>query len=125
MTTATAPAPITESGIRKVILHRLETYPNDNPAESIRQGIEQMADFMYGPSKDRLGGERAHGVHPRKWPHDLWDDLRREEAERLDELYTLGVTRALGMCLELVMDELVSVALAFAAEYPDAPRAVR
>ena len=116
----------TEAEIREAIAWRISTaWPGDNPADAIREAIEQMGDFMYGPSADKLSGEPARGLLPREWPGDLWDDLRRPEAARLDELYVLGTKRALGMCLELVMDELVAVALAFAAEYPDAPRAVR
>ena len=74
----------TEAEIRSVIEDRLTRYPSDRPQSRIRDGIEAMADFMYGPAWDKLSGESSRGDAPREWPGDLWDDLRRPEAARLD-----------------------------------------
>jgi hypothetical protein len=111
----------TEAEIRAAIAHRLATaHPGDDPADGIRDSIQQMADFMYGPSADVLSGERNP---PRGWPADLWDDLRRPEAARLDQLYLEATERALARCLEIATEEIVLAAETFAREYPDAPRA--
>ena len=113
----------TEAEIRSVIEDRLTRYPADMPDKKIRAGIEAMADFMYGPAWDKLSGEASRGDDPREWPGDLWDDLRRPEAARLDQLYREATERALTRCLEIATEEIVLSALAFAAEFPDAPRA--
>ena len=113
----------TRDEIRAVIGDRLTKYPSDRPQSSIRTGIEEMADFMYGPARDRLDGERARGDRWREWPGDLWDDLRRPEAVRLDQLYREATERALARCLEIAAEEIVLAAETFAREYPDAPRA--
>ena len=113
----------TEAEIRAVIGDRLTKYPNDRPQDRIRYGLEGMADFMYGPAMDKLTGEPGLGDGPREWPGDLWDDLRRPEAARLDQLYREATERALTRCLEIATEEIVAAAETFAREYPDAPRA--
>ena len=114
----------TEAEIRAVIVDRLTKYPADMPDKKIRAGIEAMADFMYGPAWDKLSGEASRGDDPREWPGDLWDDLRRPEAARLDQLYRGATARALARCLEIATEEYVSAGLAFARAFPDAPRAM-
>jgi hypothetical protein len=113
----------TEAEIHAVIGDRLTRYPADMPDRKIRAGIEEMADFMYGPARDRLDGERSRGDRWREWPEDLWDDLRHPEAARLDQLYREATDRALARCLEIATEEIVAAAETFAREYPDAPRA--
>jgi hypothetical protein len=113
----------TEAEIRGVIDDRLTKYPADIPDERIRAGIEAMADFMYGPAWDKLSGEASRGDAPREWPGDLWDDLRRPEAARLDQLYREAIERALARCLEIATEEIVAAAETFARAFPDAPRA--
>lgn len=112
----------TEAEIREAVRYRLAIPPTDDPAGNVLEGIQQMADFMYGPSADVLTGERARGLEPRGWPADLWDDLRRTEAARLDQLYREATKRALARCLEIATEELVIAGETFAREYPDAPR---
>jgi len=115
----------TRDEIREAIAHRISTaWPGDNPADAIREAIEQMADFMYGPSADRLTGERARGPSPREWPADLWDDLRNPEAAALDQFYEEATERALARCIEVATEELVTAGMAFARAFPDAPRAM-
>jgi hypothetical protein len=113
----------TEAEIREAISYRMAALPGDDPADHILEGIEEMADFMYGPSTDKLSGEPAHRTSARKCPADVWDDLRRPEAACLDALYTEATQRALARCLEVVTEELVIAGVAFAAAFPDAPRA--
>ena len=52
-----------------------------------------------------------------------WTDLRASEDARLHKLLAKAEHRALGRARAIVIEEAVAAALAFAAEYPDAPRA--
>lgn len=59
----------------------------------------------------------------------LWDDLRPSQAARLQDLldgiYTKTDTLIQKEVIPRIRELVVEAALTFAAEYPDAPRAVR
>lgn len=55
-------------------------------------------------------------------PGDLWTDLRHSEAARLHELAGAAWERAKARCREAIIEEYVAAGVAFAAEFPDAPR---
>jgi hypothetical protein len=52
-----------------------------------------------------------------------WRDLRPSESARLEAIITEAEARAWARAHAAIVEEAVAAALAFAAEYPDAPRA--
>ena len=52
-----------------------------------------------------------------------WTDLRRSEKARLHKLLAKAERTAQARARAIVIEEAVAAALAFAAQYPDAPRA--
>jgi hypothetical protein len=52
-----------------------------------------------------------------------WRDLRPSESGRLEAIITEAEARAWARAHAAIVEEAVSAALAFAAEYPEAPRA--
>ena len=52
-----------------------------------------------------------------------WRDLRPSESARLEAIITAAETRAWARAHAAIVEEAVAAALAFAAEYPEAPRA--
>jgi hypothetical protein len=53
-----------------------------------------------------------------------WRDLRPSESARLEAIVVAAEARAWGRAHAAIVEEAVAAALAFAAEYPDAPRAM-
>ena len=53
----------------------------------------------------------------------LWRDLRPSESSRLEAISTAAEARAWARAHAAIVEEAVAAALAFAAEYPEAPRA--
>jgi hypothetical protein len=54
-----------------------------------------------------------------------FDDLRKSETDRLDDLAEQAINLIRADARRRINEALVSAALAFAAEHPDAPRATR
>lgn len=54
----------------------------------------------------------------------LWDNLRPSEAARLDELLNRAWDQAEPTMSKLLEDAITEAAMAFAREFPDAPRAI-
>jgi hypothetical protein len=52
-----------------------------------------------------------------------WRDLRPSESGRLEAIITAAEARAWARAHAAIVEEAVAAALAFAAEFPDAPRA--
>jgi hypothetical protein len=52
----------------------------------------------------------------------LWIELRRSEARRLRDLLREAEERAVARCEAIILDELTAAGVAFAAEFPEAPR---
>lgn len=52
----------------------------------------------------------------------LWADLRLSEADRLRRLADAATARAADRAEAIIVEEIVAAGLAFAAEFPDAPR---
>jgi hypothetical protein len=104
MTTATVPrgtAP-TEAGIRAAIRAHLDRYGD----------VMDGSDGMFHPF-DAI-------VDPAS---TLWADLRPSEDLRLRAIIEEAERRAFDRCRGIIVDEATAAALAFAAEFPEAPRA--
>jgi hypothetical protein len=112
------------------------------PTEAeIREAIERSATRYSNAGKDKLTEAVMEYADDIRWdPGDpdgltppacedrgtaLWCDLRPSEADRLKTLLYGAEERAVAACHELIIREYIAAALAFAAEYPDAPRAAR
>lgn len=110
MTTATATAPITEDEIRAAIEASLDRAPSPDVGELIYEFLRVL---RYEAPKDR-------GPN---YGDCLWDDLRPSQAAvlsaRIDGIY-LDLE---GPIEHMIIDAVTAAALAFAAEFPDAPRA--
>lgn len=112
MTTATAPAPITEADVRAAIAAREAKFPHDNWSDKLDQATGQVSDPIgYFDDEGFLS--------------DIWTDLRPSEQERLNSLLADAVGAAYVRAKAVILEEVVGAALAFAAECPDARRAVR
>ena len=109
MTTATAPAPLTEAEIRAAIAAAWVTPPPVGPSPSTEW---RQADLW------------GHATWLADWLYDL-SDIRASELERLDALVTEAVAPVKVAAATMLRDAVAGAVLAFAAEYPDAPRAVR
>lgn len=108
MTTATA-APLTEAEIRAAIEDAL-----DHSTIDIGQLIYSfLQPIDYIPEPERANCRPA-----------LWDNLRPSEAARLSELVERVYCDLEPEIERMIADAVVGAALAFAAEYPDAPRAI-
>ncbi len=122
MATATAPAAPapTEAEIRAAIEADMAAYPNDNEESRLREAIDRMADSLnwhrdLDPVEDEVF----------EYGNNIWTDLRPSQAQRLAELREAAQERGYQSAREAILDELVAAALAFGAEYPDAPRSTR
>jgi hypothetical protein len=113
----------TEAEILDSLRQRVERWPDDNPMTKLRDAIESLADFMHVPayaildSPDPLEDRTAEAG-------DIWGyDLRPSEARALDYHYREAVEHAMSDAQAAIDEVIVRHALAFAAEFPDAPRA--
>jgi len=113
----------TEQEIRAELNRRVTDYPHDDPREPLKEAIDAWASILTSPAYDIL-----ESPDPRDEGDDsteLWADLRPSEAIVLRRLATEAIDRVFERCQELVTEEVVAAALAFAAEHPDAPRPQR
>ena len=94
--------PVTEAQVRRRIAAHLARY-----------GHLRGTDDMFYP---------FDAVGPQDGP---WTDLRPSEAARLCAILEAAETEAFARCEAMLVEAAVSAALRFAAECPDAPRAVR
>jgi len=99
----TTPAPLTEAALRATIAAHVKRYGFD---------LASMDEF-YHPFD-------AIAPLSRTCP---WTDLRASEKRRLRKLMETGERTAQARARAIVIEEAVAAALAFAAQYPDAPRA--
>ena len=91
----------------------------------IRQAItHSAASPLINSAVDTLeiGGDGVWEDLNELHPDALWTDLRASQAKRLVELVGEACNRAAAMCTTVIVDELTKAGVAFAAEYPDAPR---
>lgn len=111
----------TEAEIRALLDARRAAYPLDGGDAKLDEAIgELFAIIDYRPldEDEAEPGETATGA-------EVWTDLRPSEWMRLRELVKEAQTRAKARALEAIVAEIHASAVAFAAEYPDAPRTVR
>ncbi|MBA2555898.1 MAG: hypothetical protein H0V12_00885 [Chloroflexi bacterium] len=114
MTTTTIQRPaLTEQDIRKAI------EASATSTDALRWAISVVASTSCAAftalSRDDAGDDARDS---------RWRDLRRSEARRLRELVTGAIDAAATRCEAIILEELTAAGVAFAAEYPDAPRAV-
>jgi hypothetical protein len=109
----------TEQEIRAALERKLTNWPDDNGESELADAIRKYSSpVRYTPlPRDDWHEWGAHALNT-----ELWDDLRPQEAERLGGLVAAAVRRAHERARAVIFDELVTAGLAFAAEYPDAPR---
>ena len=111
----------TEVEIRAAIADRITKYPHDNARVKLEYAVDQIFDVVVYVDLDENG--RVDLRVPAL--SDLWADLRPNEIERVRELIAEAKGRALDAAWPVIADQVVAAAVAFAAEYPDAPRAKR
>ena len=123
---AEMPAP-TEAEIREALHQRSAAHPSDDPLKALRAAVEDFGAFMSGPAFEVL-----ESPDPRDPGDDYYDiddiwgrDLRPSEAKALELYFLEAVEQATSDALAAITDAYVDHALRFAAEFADAPRAVR
>lgn len=122
MTTATAPAPLTAADVRRAIIERASEYPNDNGSRPLRAVVEHVFDVIdWYPADDRLDPDDPDRS---ELGDDIFRNLRPAEALRLKAIIAEHRDRGQARALEVLREECIAAALAFAAEYPDVPRAM-
>ena len=115
-----ANVPPTEAEIRAAIAAAWQAYPSDDPRNRLAEVVPAFADpirWQLGDS-DLAEDEQEFG----QLGDAIWKDLRPSEAARLIALLDEAEQRALASAQELIIREYVTAALAFAAEFPEAPR---
>lgn len=120
---ATATTAPTEAEIRAVLAGRWSADGELRSTETYRR-LEEAGSLAVAP----LWWEAPDvpdDSHSDESGDEIWSDLRPSEATRLHELIGEAQKRAEQLCIEAIANELTAAALAFAAEYPDAPRATR
>ena len=118
MTTAIAPitAP-TEAEIRRDVR---EMFSQEATKDDLRQFVAMMSNALDCSAFEILDGPDER--EPEGIAGALWRDLRPSEAIRLRVLVDEAEARAVARCEAIIVDELAAGGLAFAAEFPDAPR---
>jgi hypothetical protein len=104
----TATAPLTEAAIREAVR---SAAAGADVGELV---CEFLAPIRYVPRGER--GPAYRGA--------LWDDLRASETARLDAIIEQVYQDLEGLICDSIETRVVAAALTFAAEYPDAPRAM-
>jgi hypothetical protein len=120
MATATVTTAPTEAEIRAAILAELAELPGDNEVDKLTDTVDR---FSYAVDWHRDRDIATDELI--EYSADIWTDLRPSQADRLAELVGTARQRAYERAHAVILEEFVSAALAFAAEYPDAPRATR
>lgn len=118
----TAPS---EQEVREAIAHELAQGKSsgttgDGLASELRGLIRDIASPLTNPVFLVEAGDEWDATEPD--PGDLWYNLRATEAKRLRELTAAAIEAIAQGCETVIMEGLTATALAFAAEYPDAPR---
>jgi hypothetical protein len=113
----------TEAEIRADVVSFLES-PSpmglSSMRDALRSVVRDIADTIDVPAFNALESDRDVGDDE---SHDaLWRDLRRSEARRLRELVTAAIDRATERCEAIILDEVTAPGIAFAKEFPEAPR---
>jgi hypothetical protein len=110
---------VTEQEIRAALERKITSWPEDNGEEELADAIRKFSSpIRYTP----LPRHEWQDWGARALNTELWDDLRPNEAERLNELVEGAVKRAHEQARAVILHELVVAGLVFAAEYPAAPR---
>lgn len=109
---------LTASEVRALIDDRSARYPNDSIESYLDDALDKAFDTIGYVNLDDQGAFDFGEA----FLSDTWADLRPSEQARLGQLIAEARHRAARKAREAIVEEVVSAALAFAAEYPDAPR---
>lgn len=111
---AIATAPLTAADVLAAVRAKMVKYGEAD--DHLRDSTYEFCDAV-GYVECRLDGHVNWGSS------DLWADLRPSEWARLHELLRAAQDRSVERARAAILEEITAAALAFAAEYPDAPRA--
>jgi hypothetical protein len=116
MSVPSVPSAPTEAEIRATIETYLAEWPR--PSDDLREVIVSFGDPVeYQVRPDEVTGRLI------EYGNDVWTDLVPSQARRISQLMATAQERAFQRARAAIIEEYVSAALAFAAEFPDAPRA--
>jgi hypothetical protein len=123
----TMPAPVTtaptEAEIRAAIMTSAAKYSNHGRDKLSEAVMEYVDDLRWRAGDPDLDPDPESSDPGRQESGDaLWRDLRPSEVDRLKTLLWEAEQRATASAHELIVSEYVAGVLAFALEYPDAPR---
>lgn len=90
----------------------------------IRSLAAELATPLVDSAADTLEADGGSVWEPLRPPHKhtLWTNLRPSECVRLIGLVEAAIDRAADRSAAIVIEEVVAAGVAFAQEYPDAPR---
>lgn len=108
----------TEAEIRELVAERDRRYPFDSIDAKLEEAINRGFDTIGYVSLD----EKGQYDFGESFLSDTWADLRPSEEDRLAELIVEAKARAEQRARDAIVEEVIAAALAFGAEYPDAPR---
>jgi hypothetical protein len=111
----------TEAEIRAAVEAEIEAYPRDNGLRKLSEGIERLFDpiaWQLSGDPDDVDDEG----NPGQLGDRIWRDLRPSEAARIHLIVERAKLETFALCRALIVDQVVKAGLAFAAEFPKAPR---
>lgn len=131
MATATAPSRTAttltieeaiESVLSEVLTHDMESEPelHGGKRATFAMVIQEIGASIDEPAEEVLLWGDIVDQEP--VTESVWMNLRPTEARRLHELVEVAIERAIDRALEVTLQEIRGAAMAFAAEFPDAPR---
>jgi hypothetical protein len=109
----------TKAEIREAIEARMAEYPSDGGERSLRHAISEIFDLI---DYRALGEDDADAFDSAAIGDDFYCDLRPSEAQRLHEIAAEATADAFRDARALIVEAVVTAAIAFGTEYPDAPR---
>jgi hypothetical protein len=105
--------------IRAALEARMTHYTHDGGEAKLREAIGEMFDLI---DYRALGEDDADAFDSDAIGDDFYCDLRPSEAHRLHELAVGASALAYREARAVIVEAVVAAAVAFGAEYPDAPR---
>ncbi len=110
----------TEAEIRARLIAVFDQY-GDELYDELGNVVEAVAEPLNCAAKSALG--KISDVPTMET--SLWGVLSPEPARVLDSIVSAAIERAVGRCVDIILEELTAAGVQFAQEHPDAPRAVR
>ena len=106
----------TRDQVRDALEARMALYAHDGGEAKLREAIGEMFDLIDWRTIDDPDDDID------QIGDDFYCDLRPSEAHRLHELATKASDRAFREARTLVVEAVVTAAVAFGTEHPDVPR---